>query len=377
MSLQLLLASSSPRRKSILNLAQIDFVTYSPQIDEITFTNKLLAVYNGACQTALGRVITGELAFQKALAAAKVTKSPLILASDTLVMCRGYILGKPKNAAMAKAMFNLLLGRNLNDNENHILSNMHVCDETEEPSSIGQYHQVSTAVCLLIKKELLKQMTLKNEDLKEFQNLSDNYMEAKDYVRLLFVEQAAVYMQANAPLFDKIVDEYISSGACFDKAGAYAVQEQTACLIRKIEGDVYTIMGLPLHAILRKCGNLLPFRKTEIQSTETKQTKINEIKPILHSSQSNIARFNPSFLQQSNTHTSENITEQAVAIRTEANLNTTVKSVEPDLSLSKPISNQSNQALVDSLQGKLRKLNHSSSFANRSIPSFLQENNKK
>lgn len=41
MSVQLLLASSSPRRKSILNLAQIDFVTYSPQLDEATLTKKI------------------------------------------------------------------------------------------------------------------------------------------------------------------------------------------------------------------------------------------------------------------------------------------------------------------------------------------------
>lgn len=45
MSTQLLLASSSPRRRSILNLANIDFITYSPQVDESAISNKLLEIY--------------------------------------------------------------------------------------------------------------------------------------------------------------------------------------------------------------------------------------------------------------------------------------------------------------------------------------------
>lgn len=359
MSVQLLLASSSPRRKSILNLAKIDFVTYSPELDENAITSNLLQTYKGTCQSALARIVTGELAFNKALTALRATKAPLILASDTLVMCRGYILGKPKNKEMAKAMFNLLLGRELSTAENALLAEAKVCFEVEEHSYLGQYHQVSTSVCLLIHKDLLKQTNLLQDNLYELANLPDCYNEAKDYVKLAFVEQAGVYMQANSPLFDQIIDDYIASNACYDKAGAYAVQEQTACLIRKIDGDVYTIMGLPLHAILRKCGTLLPFRAKETPISSNKQTKIKEIKPLV----------------TTNTRVVKPI-DTAIKPTLESKLSSA--SFEPDLSLSKLINtNDNNQALVSSLQSKLRKINSSSSLATKAMPRFLQNNNQK
>lgn len=416
MSTQLLLASSSPRRKSILNLAQIDFVTYSPQLDEAGLTSKLLKIYQGACQTALGRIVTGELAFHKAITAARMTQAPLILASDTLVMCRGYILGKPHNAETAKTMFNILLGKSLSSGELSLMEKFHVSDEAEGTNNLGQYHQVSTSACLLVKKELLLQASLTAEQLQEFKSLPEIYQEAKDYVRLLLVEQAGVYMQANSALFDDIIANYIASGSCYDKAGGYAVQEQTACLISKIDGDVYTIMGLPLHAILQKCGQLLPFRQTKVAVSEHKQAKIGEIKPLntdatnqenskedtsnvtdsnkvnnLNSSQynqvnskrtrtnqSNVSRFNSALLQNLTSYSKQTNSVLHTKEKNESKFSQAASVNEPDLSLSKPINtNENDKNLVNSLQSKLRSINTASSLANKSMPSFLQFNEKK
>ncbi len=416
MSVQLLLASSSPRRKSILNLAQIDFVTYSPQLDEATLTKRLLAIYNDVCQSALGRIVTSELAFHKALTAARMTSAPLILASDTIVMCRGYILGKPNNAEIARIMFKLLLGETLNADEANIMQEAHACNEEECCSKFGQLHQVSTSVCLLISKDLLNKFNLSKQTIERIEALPDTYVEKDNYVRILFVEQAGVYMQANSPLFTRIIEDYIASGACFDKAGGYAVQEQTACLINKIDGDVYTIMGLPIHAILQKCGELMPFKQTEAQfNSQRTQTRISEIKPIVQPkaatvetnetpeqdnyrpipvrTRSSVARFNSTLLQNLTSYNATQNEKQADKAHDKANetegyqqAGPSLKSVEqtdfnkqsaklaePDLSLSKPI-NTNEQELVGALKSKLSSLKSSSSFSQRDLPQFLKHN---
>jgi septum formation protein len=47
------------------------------------------------------------------------------------------------------------------------------------------------------------------------------------------------------------IEAYIRSGEPLDKAGAYAVQGLGAVLIKRIEGDFFNVMGLPLHALTR------------------------------------------------------------------------------------------------------------------------------
>lgn len=121
----------------------------------------------------------------------------LVIGSDTGVFVeadgRIQMLGKPKDAADAERMLRLLS---------------------------GQHHLVRTGCCLC--------------------------REGKSYS---FTEEAAVEFYA---LFDQEIADYIATGEPMDKAGAYGIQGYGALLVKRIEGDFYTIMGLPAARLKRE-----------------------------------------------------------------------------------------------------------------------------
>ena len=48
---------------------------------------------------------------------------------------------------------------------------------------------------------------------------------------------------------DDEINSWIDTGKAFGKAGAYAIQEEFGKYIKKIDGDFYTIVGLPLNKL--------------------------------------------------------------------------------------------------------------------------------
>lgn len=55
---------------------------------------------------------------------------------------------------------------------------------------------------------------------------------------------------------DEEINTYISSGECYDKAGAYGIQGYGGRYISHIDGDYYAIMGLPLHIVYEELKNI-------------------------------------------------------------------------------------------------------------------------
>ena len=137
-------------------------------------------------------LLASRLAHEKAVAVAnEVVNTGLpIIAADTLVEIDGEILGKPKDEADARRMLTALS---------------------------GNVHYVHTGISVIFEgKEI---------------NLTDT---AKVFFRKIDEYE---------------LDAYISSKEPFDKAGAYGIQGKAGAFVERIEGDFFSIMGLPICAV--------------------------------------------------------------------------------------------------------------------------------
>ena len=96
---RIILASGSPRRKSLLGSIGLEFEVYCPDIDETYHDGETPAEY------------TLRLAESKAMAGAREYPGCVIIAADTIVVTDGEILGKPSNREDAVRMLGMLSGR--------------------------------------------------------------------------------------------------------------------------------------------------------------------------------------------------------------------------------------------------------------------------
>ena len=128
-----------------------------------------------------------KLSYQKAFHVFKDHKAALVIGSDTIVKINNQVLGKPKSYEQAKDMLEILSGNT---------------------------HEVVTAVTILV-----------DDKVETFSSIA----------KVTFYQ-----------LTPQEIDEYIKTNEPMDKAGAYAIQGLGAKFIKAIEGDYYTIMGLPI-----------------------------------------------------------------------------------------------------------------------------------
>lgn len=144
-------------------------------------------------------LLASKLAHTKALAVAnEVGKTDLpIIAADTLVEVNGKILGKPKDEADARRMLKMLS---------------------------GSVHYVHTGISVIYGGDEI--------------NLTDT---AKVFFRDIDEDE---------------LDDYIASKEPFDKAGAYGIQGKAGAFVERIEGDFFSIMGLPICAVTKALKQL-------------------------------------------------------------------------------------------------------------------------
>lgn len=70
------------------------------------------------------------------------------------------------------------------------------------------------------------------------------------------IEERATTVVTFYPLTTDEIAEYVATGEPFDKAGAYGIQGRAAALVQRIDGDFYTVMGLPLAPVIRALRRL-------------------------------------------------------------------------------------------------------------------------
>jgi septum formation protein len=107
--LPLILASSSPRRRTLLAEAGYEFTVIPPS------ESAECGVSSGESPAEL----VARLAFQKARDVALKTSAGIVVGCDTVAECQGQILGKPANREHAQQMLELLRGR-----EHHVYSGL-------------------------------------------------------------------------------------------------------------------------------------------------------------------------------------------------------------------------------------------------------------
>ena len=202
----IVLASASPRRKQLLQEAGVPFRVHAVDVDE-SLDADLASEPVEAVK---------KLAERKARAAVEQLVTPdydgtmVVLGSDTMVVFRGEIFGKPHDAADAKRMLRMLSGHG---------------------------HDVHTAVSLWAVH------APKGEDVSLFYRT--------------FVDTTYVYFKE---LADEQIADYIASGDPFDKAGAYGIQSGAAPFIDHIEGDLDTVIGFPVQRLLKEFPDIFALR---------------------------------------------------------------------------------------------------------------------
>jgi septum formation protein len=187
----MVLASSSPRRRQLLEMLGIPVEVRSPHIAEVRAPGETAQAY------------VERLAREKAAA----VPGDLVLAADTTVVVDGEMLEKPTDAADALRMLEQLAGRT---------------------------HEVITAVAL---------------------RAPGGTRQATDVTRVTF-----------RPAGRDVLSAYVATGEPMDKAGAYGIQGYGAALVERIEGDFFSVMGLPLRlvlALMEQAGRPYRFVTTE------------------------------------------------------------------------------------------------------------------
>lgn len=139
---------------------------------------------------------------RKADAALRMCEGVMVCA-DTVVVVDGEILGKPKSKAHAREMLERLSGRT---------------------------HTVITGWTVSDGEKTVCETSVTDVTMRKIQPFE--------------------------------IDAYIASGSPMDKAGAYGVQDAGGMFISGIQGDYYTVMGLPLceiSQVLRESFGIVPF----------------------------------------------------------------------------------------------------------------------
>jgi septum formation protein len=200
---QIVLASKSPRRIDLLNEIGLKFTTYTSD-----FKEKIIEPAGNpkpsdpAAPTTTSETLTQpsetarSLSLYNSLGKAKEAsnhfKNALVIGVDTVGESNGHILEKPTDREDAKRLLRLMSGTT---------------------------HSVITAITII------------------------NTVSGKS------ISKATETLITMEKLDEKEIEAYVQSGEGDDKAAGYAIQGKGALFIKKIEGDYFNVVGLPIYTL--------------------------------------------------------------------------------------------------------------------------------
>ena len=184
--MQLILASQSPRRKELMGLFRIPFSVRVADIDETM--DETLSPYDEVARVSRLKA-----------EATPHERADVVVAADTIVVCNGAVLGKPKDKDDAFRMLKMLSGKD---------------------------HQVMTGLTVL-----------------------------RGDAAVVCTEVTDIHFRE---LTDREILAYIRTGEPMDKAGAYGIQGGAALFVEKMCGDYYNVMGLPVCLLGQILKSLAP-----------------------------------------------------------------------------------------------------------------------
>ncbi|OMF31664.1 septum formation protein Maf [Paenibacillus sp. FSL H8-0548] len=190
---QLVLASSSPRRKELVAMLDLSLPVYILSTD----TDESIEAGWSPAQ------VVEKLSLRKANAALKLLQqkqgdeSSLIIGADTIVVLDGHVLGKPANDAEAISMLKCLQGR---------------------------AHEVYSGVACV---------------------------RSSNGEALVAYRMTKVKMKS---LSEEQIARYVATGEPHDKAGSYGIQGLGSTIVEQIDGCYFNVVGLPLSLLSDMLG---------------------------------------------------------------------------------------------------------------------------
>ena len=193
---KIILASQSPRRKQLLEWAEVPFEILVKETDESYPEN--LSTADIAIYIARNKALAVSQQLLNGFVTLQKFTSNTILAADTIVVLENRIIGKPTDRADAISILTALSGKQ---------------------------HRVITGVVILHGGD-----------------------------EIAFAETTQVHFHE---LSLAQIEFYVDNYKPYDKAGAYAIQEWIGVVgIKYVVGDFYNVMGLPVSRVVQILQNL-------------------------------------------------------------------------------------------------------------------------
>ncbi|MCL5433337.1 MAG: Maf family protein [Patescibacteria group bacterium] len=136
-----------------------------------------------------------QFSLEKAKNVSKRHKNSIIIACDTVIVLNNEIIGKPKTSVNATRILEKLSGK---------------------------MHKVITGFTVI--------------DSESGRSITKT-VETKVYFKRITKKE---------------IDWYVSTGEPLDKAGAYGIQEKGALFVKKIDGDYFNVVGLPIFSVIKE-----------------------------------------------------------------------------------------------------------------------------